>query len=115
MQKLQPALRAYLTTFARASVHRSKAGYVDTAPAEANQAVETTTKEDKAKKLKKKTLACSRETLIQCRQKSITTGSQGCTGKSGLNQSFPRLISLCRVCVDNLGCAAAGSRVRGGS
>jgi peptidyl-prolyl cis-trans isomerase SurA len=57
MQKLQPALRAYLTTLREQAFIDPKAGYVDTgASAKQTKPVETTTKEDKAKKLKKKTL-----------------------------------------------------------
>ncbi len=56
MQKLQPALRAYLTTLREEAFIDIKNGYVDSG-ASANQTkpVETTTKEEKdAKKLKKK-------------------------------------------------------------
>jgi peptidyl-prolyl cis-trans isomerase SurA len=55
MQKLQPALRAYLTTLREEAYIDYKPGYVDTG-ASANQTkpVETTDKENKAKKLKKK-------------------------------------------------------------
>jgi peptidyl-prolyl cis-trans isomerase SurA len=55
MQKLQPALRAYLTTLREEAYIDIKNGYVDTG-ASANQTkpVETAAKEDKAKKLKKK-------------------------------------------------------------
>jgi peptidyl-prolyl cis-trans isomerase SurA len=55
MQKLQPALRAYLTTLREEAYIDYKPGYVDTG-ASANQTkpVETTEKENKAKKLKKK-------------------------------------------------------------
>jgi peptidyl-prolyl cis-trans isomerase SurA len=57
MQKLQPALRAYLTTLREEAFIYYKPGYVDTG-ASANQTapVETAAKEDKAKKLKKKKL-----------------------------------------------------------
>jgi peptidyl-prolyl cis-trans isomerase SurA len=57
MQKLQPALRAYLTTLREEAYIDIKNGYVDTG-ASANQTkpVETAAKEDKAKKLKKKKL-----------------------------------------------------------
>ena len=55
MQKLQPALRAYLTTLREEAFIDVKTGYVDTgASAKQTKPVETTTKEDKAKKLKKK-------------------------------------------------------------
>jgi len=55
MQKLQPALRAYLTTLREEAYIDYKPGYIDTG-ASANQTkpVETTEKENKAKKLKKK-------------------------------------------------------------
>ncbi len=55
MQKLQPALRAFLTTLREEAYIDYKPGYVDTG-ASANQTkpVETTDKENKAKKLKKK-------------------------------------------------------------
>jgi peptidyl-prolyl cis-trans isomerase SurA len=57
MQKLQPALRAYLTTLREEAFIYYKPGYVDSG-ASANQTapVETAVKEDKAKKLKKKKL-----------------------------------------------------------
>ena len=55
MQKLQPALRTYLTTLREQAFIDIKAGYVDTG-ASANQTkpVETTTKEVASKSLKKK-------------------------------------------------------------
>jgi peptidyl-prolyl cis-trans isomerase SurA len=55
MQKLQPALRVYLTTLREEAFIDYKAGYVDTgASAKQTKPVETTEKEAKAKKLKKK-------------------------------------------------------------
>src|SRR5271166_2014901 len=55
MQKLQPALRAYLTTLREDAFIDIKAGYVDSgASAKQTKPVETDAKEDKAKKLKKK-------------------------------------------------------------
>jgi peptidyl-prolyl cis-trans isomerase SurA len=55
MQKLQPALRAFLTTLREDAFIDLKAGYIDTgASAKQTKPVETTAKEDKAKKLKKK-------------------------------------------------------------
>jgi peptidyl-prolyl cis-trans isomerase SurA len=55
MQKLQPALRAYLTTLREDAFIDIKNGYVDSgASAKQTKPVETTAKEDKAKKLKKK-------------------------------------------------------------
>ena len=55
MQKLQPALRAYLTTLREDAFIDYKPGYVDTgASAKQTKPVETTEKENKAKKLKKK-------------------------------------------------------------
>ncbi len=55
MQKLQPALRAYLTTLREQAYIDYKPGYIDTgASAKQTKPVETTAKEDKAKKLKKK-------------------------------------------------------------
>jgi peptidyl-prolyl cis-trans isomerase SurA len=55
MQKLQPALRAYLTTLREEAYIDYKPGYVDSgASARQTKPVETTAKEDKAKKLKKK-------------------------------------------------------------
>jgi len=55
MQKLQPALRAYLTTLREQAFIDYKAGYVDTgASSKQTKPVETVDKEDKAKKLKKK-------------------------------------------------------------
>ena len=55
MQKLQPALRAYLTTLREEAFIDYKAGYLDTgASAKQTKPVETTDKEAKAKKLKKK-------------------------------------------------------------
>lgn len=57
MQKLQPALRSYLTTLREDAFIDIKTGYVDSGASEKQtKPVETTTKEDKAKKLKKKTL-----------------------------------------------------------
>ncbi len=55
MQKLQPALRAYLTTLREEAFIDIRTGYIDSG-ASANQTkpIETTEKEDKAKKLKKK-------------------------------------------------------------
>jgi len=55
MQKLQPALRAYLTTLREEAFIDIKNGYIDSgASAKQTKPVETTAKEDKAKKLKKK-------------------------------------------------------------
>ena len=55
MQKLQPALRAYLTTLREEAFIDVKTGYTDSgASAKQTKPVETTVKEDKAKKLKKK-------------------------------------------------------------
>jgi peptidyl-prolyl cis-trans isomerase SurA len=55
MQKLQPALRAFLTTLREDAFIDIKTGYIDTgASAKQTKPVETTAKEDKAKKLKKK-------------------------------------------------------------
>ncbi len=55
MQKLQPALRAYLTTLREDAFIDIKSGYIDSgASAKQTKPVETTAKEDKAKKLKKK-------------------------------------------------------------
>jgi len=55
MQKLQPALRAYLTTLREEAYIDIKNGYVDTgASAKQTKPVETADKENKAKKLKKK-------------------------------------------------------------
>ncbi len=55
MQKLQPALRAYLTALREDAFIDIKNGYVDSgASAKQTKPVETTAKEDKAKKLKKK-------------------------------------------------------------
>jgi peptidyl-prolyl cis-trans isomerase SurA len=55
MQKLQPALRAYLTTLREDAFIDIKTGYIDSgASAKQTKPVETTAKEDKAKKLKKK-------------------------------------------------------------
>jgi peptidyl-prolyl cis-trans isomerase SurA len=55
MQKLQPALRAYLTTLREEAYIDYKSGYVDTgASTKQTKPVETTAKEEKAKKLKKK-------------------------------------------------------------
>jgi peptidyl-prolyl cis-trans isomerase SurA len=57
MQKLQPALRVYLTTLREEAFIDVKSGYVDSgASAKQTKPVETTVKEDKAKKLKKKKL-----------------------------------------------------------
>ena len=55
MQKLQPALRAYLTTLRENAFIDYKAGYVDTgASSKQTRPVETTTKEAGTKALKKK-------------------------------------------------------------
>ena len=55
MQKLQPALRAYLTTLREEAFIDIKNGYIDSgASAKQTKPVETTAKEAKAKKLKKK-------------------------------------------------------------
>ncbi len=55
MQKLQPALRTYLTTLREEAFIDIKAGYIDSgASPKQTKPVETTMKEDKAKKLKKK-------------------------------------------------------------
>ncbi len=55
MQKLQPALRTYLTTLREEAFIDIKAGYIDSgASPKQTKPVETTIKEDKAKKLKKK-------------------------------------------------------------
>jgi peptidyl-prolyl cis-trans isomerase SurA len=55
MQKLQPALRAYLTSLREDAFIDIKGGYIDSgASAKQTKPVETTAKEDKAKKLKKK-------------------------------------------------------------
>ncbi len=55
MQKLQPALRAYLTTLREQAYIDYKAGYIDTgASAKQTKPVETADKEAGAKKLKKK-------------------------------------------------------------
>jgi len=55
MQKLQPALRTYLTTLREDAFIDIKNGYVDTgASAKQTKPVETNAKEDKEKKLKKK-------------------------------------------------------------
>jgi peptidyl-prolyl cis-trans isomerase SurA len=55
MQKLQPALRVFLTTLREEAFIDIKAGYIDSgASAKQTKPVETTAKEDKAKKLKKK-------------------------------------------------------------
>ena len=57
MQKLQPALRIYLTTLREEAFIYYKPGYVDSgASAKQTAPVETAAKEDKAKKLKKKKL-----------------------------------------------------------
>jgi len=55
MQKLQPALRAYLTTLREEAFIDYRTGYIDSgASAKQTKPVETTDKEAKAKKLKKK-------------------------------------------------------------
>jgi len=55
MQKLEPALRAYLTTLREQAFIDVKPGYIDTgASAKQTKPVETTAKEASAKKLKKK-------------------------------------------------------------
>ncbi len=55
MQKLQPALRAYLTTLREEAYIDYKNGYVDSgASAKQTKPVETAAKDDKEKKLKKK-------------------------------------------------------------
>jgi len=55
MQKLQPALRGYLTTLREQAFIDIKTGYVDTgASGKQTKPVETTAKEEKTKKLKKK-------------------------------------------------------------
>jgi peptidyl-prolyl cis-trans isomerase SurA len=55
MQKLQPALRAYLTTLREEAFIDVKTGYIDSgASAKQTRPVETTDKEPKSKKLKKK-------------------------------------------------------------
>ena len=55
MQKLQPALRAYLTTLREEAYIDCKPGYIDSgASAKQTKPVETTAKEANAKKLKKK-------------------------------------------------------------
>jgi len=55
MQKLQPALRAFLTTLREEAYIDYKPGYIDTgASAKQTKPVETTAKEANAKKLKKK-------------------------------------------------------------
>ncbi len=55
MQKLQPALRAYLTTLREEAYIDYKNGYLDTgASAKQTKPIETTAKESNAKKLKKK-------------------------------------------------------------
>src|SRR5437660_12794359 len=55
MQKLQPALRAYLTKLREEAYIDVKPGYVDAgASAKQTKPVETTAKEANAKKLKKK-------------------------------------------------------------
>jgi peptidyl-prolyl cis-trans isomerase SurA len=55
MQKLQPALRAFLTTLREEAFIDYKNGYIDSgASAKQTKPVETTAKEDKAKKLRKK-------------------------------------------------------------
>jgi peptidyl-prolyl cis-trans isomerase SurA len=55
MQKLQPALRAFLTTLREEAFIDYKNGYIDSgASAKQTKPIETTAKEDKAKKLRKK-------------------------------------------------------------
>ncbi len=55
MQKLQPALRAYLTTLREEAFIDLKSGYIDSgASTKQTKPVETTDKDTKAKKLKKK-------------------------------------------------------------
>jgi peptidyl-prolyl cis-trans isomerase SurA len=55
MQKLQPALRAYLTTLREQAYIDVKPGYVDSgASSKQTKPVETTTKEVASKSLKKK-------------------------------------------------------------
>jgi peptidyl-prolyl cis-trans isomerase SurA len=55
MQKLQPALRAYLTTLREQAFIDIKAGYIDSgASAKQTKPIETTAKDASAKKLKKK-------------------------------------------------------------
>ena len=55
MQKLQPALRAFLTTLREEAYIDYKPGYIDTgASAKQTKPIETTVKETNAKKLKKK-------------------------------------------------------------
>jgi peptidyl-prolyl cis-trans isomerase SurA len=55
MQKLQPALRTYLTTLREEAFIDIKSGYLDSGgSAKQTKPVETSAKEDKAKKLKKK-------------------------------------------------------------
>jgi peptidyl-prolyl cis-trans isomerase SurA len=55
MQKLQPALRGYLTTLREEAFIDIKTGYLDSgASAKQTKPVETTDKEANAKKLKKK-------------------------------------------------------------
>jgi peptidyl-prolyl cis-trans isomerase SurA len=55
MQKLQPALRTYLTSLREDAFIDIKTGYIDSgASSKQTKPVETTAKEDKAKKLKKK-------------------------------------------------------------
>ena len=55
MQKLQPALRAYLTTLREEAYIDYKPGYIDSgASAKQTKPVETTAKENNAKNLKKK-------------------------------------------------------------
>jgi len=55
MQKLQPALRAYLTTLREEAFIDIKTGYVDSGASEKEtKPIETTAKENNAKKLKKK-------------------------------------------------------------
>ena len=55
MQRLQPALRAYLTNLREEAYIDYKSGYVDSgASAKQTKPIETTVKEANAKKLKKK-------------------------------------------------------------
>jgi peptidyl-prolyl cis-trans isomerase SurA len=57
MQKLQPALRTYLTTLREEAFIDIKSGYIDSgASAKQTKPVETADKEEKSKKLKKKKL-----------------------------------------------------------
>jgi peptidyl-prolyl cis-trans isomerase SurA len=55
MQKLQPALRAYLTTLREEAYIDYKPGYIDSGKSDKQtKPVETTAKENNAKNLKKK-------------------------------------------------------------